>query len=392
MKISYCKFIISFLCIFAFAYTKPLYAQSGYVGESIYLQAPSVPGTMGNAAWTCDRNNDVYVSGNGYGATAVINQYFSGTATITCTYVYSYYIGTKRYYSESMHAYYYISCKASTVTLNYKEVTLKPGQEVELTYSNSSGITLPYVLWQTSDLKVANIDGYEKISGEKTVTICANNVGECLITCYANTGNTNPTCKVIVKADPPTAISVHPKQLVLQEGKKGKFTYQLTPEDAYTKVSWESSNESVATVSSTGLVSAVGQGTAQITATTSNGLSAYGTVEVTPLPQQVSLTNNQQTTIGYLFKLVPTLTPTNATTTYKWETADAKIATVDNMGRVKGKTAGTTTITVTTENGKTATCRVIVNTPSEGMDYRNVEVRLKTIKNLINKSLSNLKK
>lgn len=386
---------LTWLCVvLSVFYTQPVHAQSYslYVGESTYLYPPSVPGTMGNAAWTCDKSNDVYVNGNANGATARINQYFSGTATITCTYVYSYYIGTQRYYSNSMHAYYYISCKASTVSLNKQEVTLKPGEEVDLTYTNSSGINLPYVLWKTSDRNVASIDGNEKVSGEKTVTIIANQVGECVITCYGNTGYTNPTCKVIVKANPPTAISVKPERLVLQEGKKGSFTYQLTPEDAYTKITWASSNESVAKVSTGGLVSAVSQGTAQITATTSNGLSAYGTVEVTPLPQYVSLTSSQQTTVGYLFKLEPSLTPSNATTTYIWETADAKIATVDNMGRVRGKTVGTTTITVTTENGKTATCRVTVKSPSEGMDYRNVEVRLKTIKELINKSLPNLKK
>lgn len=381
------------LCVILFAFiAQSVYAQTYtlYVGESTYLYTPSVPGTLGNAAWTCDKNNDVYVNGNKNGATVIVNQYFSGTATITCTYVYSYYIGTTRYYSNSMHAYYYITCRPSTVSLNKREVTLKPGQEVELTYTNSSGYKVnPY--WTTSDRKVASIDGYEKLSAE-SVTIVANQVGECIITCYGRTGYTDPTCRVIVKADPPISISVKPEKLTLQEGKKSSFTYELKPSDAYTRVTWSSDNESVAKVSSGGQVTAVSQGTAKITATTDNGLSAFGTVEVSPLPQSVSLPNNKQTTVGYALHLEPILAPTNAVTTYKWVSENPAVATVDGTGRIKGKTEGTAKITVTTENGKTASCTVSVRRASEGMDYRNAEVRINALQSLINKSLLNNKK
>ena len=380
------------LCVILFAFiAQSVYAQTYtlYVGESTYLYTPSVPGTLGNAAWTCDKNNDVYVNGNKNGATVIVNQYFSGTATITCTYVYSYYIGTTRYYSDSMHAYYYITCRPSTVSLNKREVTLKPGQEVELTYTNSSGYKVnPY--WTTSDRKVASIDGYEKLSAE-SVTIVANQVGECIITCYGRTGYTDPTCRVIVKADPPISISVKPEKLTLQEGKKSSFTYELKPSDAYTRVTWSSDNESVAKVSSGGQVTAVTQGKAKITATTDNGLSASGIVEVTPLPLSVSLPNRQQTTIGYAFKLEPILTPSNATTTYKWMSDNPGIAVVDKSGRVKGKNAGTAKVTVTTENGKTASCSISVKKASEGMDYRNAEVRTGALKKLISNSLSRTK-
>jgi len=378
------------ICLFTLSFMTPMYAESGYVGESIYLYAPSVPGTIGGAAWSANSSN-IVVSGDHYGATATIWSYFSGTVTITCQYTYSYYVGGKRYYSGTQYAYYYISCRSSTLALNKREVTLKPGQEIELSYTNSSGYTPLSIMWTTSNKKVATVDGYEKVYDRKSIIVTAEDVGECIITCEGFTGGTAPTCKVIVKGDPPTAISVNPDRLILQEGKNGKFTYEMTPSDAYTKITWSSSNESIVKVSSNGQVTAISQGTARITATTDNGLSAYGTVEVTPQPKQVSILSSQQTTIGYTFKLVPTLTPSNATTTYKWETADSKIAVVDDTGRVRGKTAGSTTITVSTENGKTSSCRVTVKSPSDGMDYRNADIRLKTVKNLINMSLSNIK-
>lgn len=371
--------------------TYNIYAQSGYVGETIHLSAPSVPGTIGGAAWYCtDKSDYVTVSGNAYGGTAQITCYFSGTATIACQYAYTYYIGTKKEYGNGT-VYYTISCKPSQVTLNKREITLKPGQEFDLAYTNQSGFTLPFVVWTTSDKNIANFGGEERQLSSKEVTVRAVNVGQCIITCDGHSGTDAPTCVVTVKADPPTGISVAPERLTLQEGKTGYFTYELSPSDAYSNVTWSSSNTSVATVTEDGQVTAVSEGTAQITATTDNGLTAYGTVEVTPLPRQISLVSTMQTTIGYTFILEPTITPANAITICTWETTDAKVATVDATGRVKGKTAGTTTISVTTENGKTASCRVTVKTPSEGMDHRNAEVRTNALKNLIRKSLNNIK-
>lgn len=88
-----------------------VYAQiSAYVGEPVYLNAPSVPGTMGSAAWYCtDKENYLTVSGNHYGATVRIDYYFTGTATIACQYAYSYYSGGKKQYGHDT-VYYYIGC------------------------------------------------------------------------------------------------------------------------------------------------------------------------------------------------------------------------------------------------------------------------------------------
>ena len=74
-------------------------------------------------------------------------------------------------------------------------------------------------------------------------------------------------------------------------------------------------------------------------APTSVGLSPYGDAATIPLGANVTL--------------VPTLTPSNATTTYTWKTSDTKIATVAG-GVVTPKKVGKVTITVTTANDKTA--------------------------------------
>lgn len=363
------------------------FPQSGYVGESIHLNAPSVSGTIGGAAWESSSPEHVMVSGDKYGATARIDAYFSGSVTITCTYVYTYYVGGKLNYSSSQHAYYYIQALPSRVTLDKTEITLRPNQEETLTYTNSSGIDLPFGLWTTSDKNVATVDYSSQAVGLKKVTVLAKKEGECIITFEGNTGREAPSCKIIVRAIPPTAISLTPERLVLQEGKSGKLTYKLIPDEAYADVTWSSSDESIAKVNSGGTVTAVSEGTTKITATTSNGISANATVEVTPQPKAVSFAENKKVALGYSAKLEPVLTPSNASTTYKWETSDVGVVSVDDTGRAKGRKVGKAEIKVTTENGKSGTCSVEVVEAPEGMDYKNVQVRINTLKDMLKKTL-----
>lgn len=76
----------------------------------------------------------------------------------------------------------------------------------------------------------------------------------------------------------PTSITVSPTQVTLLPGESTTLTATILPTTATQTVSWSSSDESVATVTSGGVVTAVAVGTATITATTSNGLTATCTV------------------------------------------------------------------------------------------------------------------
>jgi uncharacterized protein YjdB len=67
------------------------------------------------------------------------------------------------------------------------------------------------------------------------------------------------------------------------------------------------------------------------------------------------------TEAGATVQLVATVTPENATdATITWSSSDEAVATVVD-GKVTAVANGTATITVTTANGKTATCVVTVN-------------------------------
>ena len=90
----------------------------------------------------------------------------------------------------------------------------------------------------------------------------------------------------IVEMEPPTVLAT---SLTLNEtvaevtaGETLQLTVTVLPEDATDKsVAWGSSNEAVATVDATGLVTAVAAGTATITATTNDGSNLAASCEIT---------------------------------------------------------------------------------------------------------------
>lgn len=170
-------------------------------------------------------------------------------------------------------------------------------------------------------------------------------------------------------ADPiyPTSISLSAASSSISIGATTQLTLGYTPNDTNVKnVTYTSSNEGIATVSNTGLVTGVAQGSATITATaqTASGTTtATTTITVTPIAvTSVSLSSNSETIkVGKTVTLTPTISPSDATNkNVTWTSSNTSIATVSG-GTVTGVAAGTATITVKTVDGnKTATCTVVV--------------------------------
>ena len=144
-----------------------------------------------------------------------------------------------------------------------------------------------------------------------------------------------------------------------------QLTAEMTPGNASDTLTWSSSDPSIASVNN-GLVSAHKAGTATITVKTGSGKTASCKVNVKTnevLPSSVSLDIKSITrTEGDTFQLKATLSPGNVTNhTITWKSDDPNVASVDNNGKVTAKKAGSTTIIVSTVNGKTAVCSVTVN-------------------------------
>lgn len=134
---------------------------------------------------------------------------------------------------------------------------------------------------------------------------------------------------------------------------------KTTSNDAAKTVTYTTSNNAVATVSSTGVVKGVKAGTAVITATCGN---AKATCKVTVKTSTIKFAASAASVYtGKTVTVKATATP-SATVTYT--TSNKAIATVSSTGVVKGIKAGTVTITATTSTGLKTTCKVTVKAPS----------------------------
>ncbi len=142
---------------------------------------------------------------------------------------------------------------------------------------------------------------------------------------------------------------------------------KITPSDTTNKnVQWTSSNNSVATVDSNGVVTSKNSGSTIITATTHNGLKTEFFIEVETPVTNITLNSNEiNLNPGGTFKLDATVNPSNASNkNIKWISANESIATVDQSGNVTADVAGTTYISAVSADGKVvATCTVNVSKP-----------------------------
>jgi len=208
--------------------------------------------------------------------------------------------------------------------------------------------------WSSDNSSVAAVSQYGVVT--------AKGAGTARITVKTDNGK-SATCKVTVTAKSVTGVSVK-SSLSMEVGETYTLTPAVTPSDAETSYTWSSDNSSVATVSQYGVVTAKRAGTAKITVKTDNGKSATCKVTVTAKSvTSVSLKSSLSMEAGDTYALTPTITPSDAETSYTWSSDNSSVAAVSQYGVVTAKGAGTARITVKTDNGKSATCKVTVNTP-----------------------------
>ena len=174
-------------------------------------------------------------------------------------------------------------------------------------------------------------------------------------------------CKPVTPVNP-TAISLTPNSLNLGIGEiSNKLTVNYTPTTANQNlgVTWSSNNTSVATVSD-GVITAKAKGTATITATGYNGITATCSVTVSEVAvTSVSLSDTSATlSIGDTKQLTATVLPTNATNkNVNWSSSKESVASVTSNGYVTAKAVGSAVITATSaaDATKKATCTIEVS-------------------------------
>lgn len=160
-------------------------------------------------------------------------------------------------------------------------------------------------------------------------------------------------------------ISLDKTSLTLHGNESQQLTATVLPADASQELMWTSSDESVATVSQSGLVSAVADGHAVITATTTDGTDLSASCDVTVLQVQAESIQLNVTTAGLnegsTLQLTATILPEECDIkTVIWASNNPSVATVDSNGLVTTHSVGTATITAITTDGSnlSTTCTV----------------------------------
>ena len=171
-----------------------------------------------------------------------------------------------------------------------------------------------------------------------------------------------------VKSVSVTEVGLNKTSTTLIEGETETLVATVMPENATDKsVVWESGNESAATVSQEGLVTAVGEGKATITVKTNDG-GFSASCEVTVNKKVIAVTGvvlgkTELTLVeGEEEKLAVAVTPENATDkSVVWESSNKSAAAVSQEGLVTAVGEGKATITVKTEDGEfSASCEITV--------------------------------
>ena len=147
----------------------------------------------------------------------------------------------------------------------------------------------------------------------------------------------------------------------------------VVPSDTTDTITWKSSNTSVVNVTTTGLITAQGIGTATLTATCGDR-TATCTVTVVASCTSVSLSKSAYTldlsgTDSVTF--TPTINPSNTTDSITWKSSNTSVATVNatsggTKGTIFAKSTGTANITVTC-GSKSASLAVTVERSCTGL-------------------------
>jgi len=303
-------------------------------GSGRYLKAVLAPsGATTDLSWSSSNTNVVTVDSDGW-----ISGRNAGTAKVTV--------------------------RTSNGKSDYCSVTVSPGLKeldldsklnmfvgnnktlhVEVTPSNASGFSLS---WSSSDTDVV------RISSKSNSSAVLSAVGEGVATITASANGKSASCEVTVKRPNPESVTL-PSEIWVLEGKIHELVAEILPAEADKSVTWSSSNSKVAAVSDDGKVTGIKEGTATITAKTSNKLTAKCKVNVVShLPQNIIVSKIDEKTYGdEPFKVEVVPDKDSGLNDFTYSSSNTDVAGIDGEGNVTIKAAGKTNITVSQEGDET---------------------------------------
>ncbi|WP_165750483.1 Ig-like domain-containing protein [Cellulophaga sp. Z1A5H] len=328
------------------------------IGETENLSVATTPtnATNQNVTWTSSDDAIASVS-----ATGVVTGNAIGTATITVT------TEDGDFTASSIITVQAATFAVTGITVDPTAITITNGSTTTLNETIApANATNQNVTWSSSDDAIASVSATGVVTG--------NAIGTATITVTTEDGGFTATSTITVQSATfaVTGITVDPTAITITNGSTTTLNETIAPANAMNQnVTWTSSDDAIASVSATGVVTGNAIGTATITVTTEDGgFTATSTITVQSVtfavtgitvdPTAITITNGSTTT------LTETIAPANATNqNVTWSSDNTSVATVNPSGVVTSVGVGDAKITVTTEDGGfTATSLVTVEAPA----------------------------
>lgn len=249
------------------------------------------------------------------------------------------------------------------IELDQDYIEMYVGETKRLTYQidgTSENIGNANLVWTSFDTSVVTVDdtGLLTAKGPGSTEIMV--MSEENAACYA-------MCKVTVKQEA-SGVKMNYSELTMDRGEYFDMEVTVTPiTSTEASLIWESLNTKVATVSSTGRITARAEGTAIIAVRTLSGVTSYCTVTVLEPVTSLELDPTDLVIdVGEKFTIDPVFKPeTPSIKEVKWTSYNEKIATINALGEVEGISRGSTIITCETiDGGYRAFCLVQVVDPA----------------------------
>lgn len=199
-------------------------SDSSLVLELGHYKTLKVSGTSSKVTWSTSNSWIADVTSSGK-----VTAKAAGTATITAK------VNGKK-----------LTCKVTVLRQKNKNLTLKPKDSFNLKIEGTSS----KISWNSSNPSVAKVDANGKVTAVAV-----------------GTATINATVSGKTISSQVNVVDINSKSILMEVGGFSGYTYYLKVNNAPGKITWTSSNPSVATVASDGTVSAKGYGQATITAT-----------------------------------------------------------------------------------------------------------------------------
>lgn len=252
-------------------------------------------------------------------------------------------------------------------------VTVGTTQQLQLVGNYSDGSVNPIsassVTWNSNAPSIASVSASGVVTGI---------VGGTSANITASFGGKTTTTPVGIFAPSLISIAISPSPVNLAKGMTqslnvtGSYSNNTTSSISVALVAWTSNNQACATVSTSGLVSGVGQGTSCAIKATFNNVTATVNVNVgAPIlnsisisPTAISIDKGTTKQLSLVGSYSDGSTSPVAVSDAVWTAGNSSVASVSTTAVVSGVTAGASTTISASISGKSAAATVTVTNPT----------------------------